>query len=597
MDADKARFRAGFPEKIGGWVKATTETFTGVCRSLFTWVTLSDRILTAVGATSKYYIENSGLLSDITPIDRSATLGANPLQSVSAGSGVIIVTHATHGASVGDYVIVSGATAFDGLTVGDLNQEMIITQVDNVNTYRVDTGGVATAGATSGGGGAVNIDYLLPSGSESSVYGAGWGAGAWSRSTWSSASTSTTLASALRRWSQSNWGEDLIFAPRYGAIYWYDSSVGTRATLLSDEVGASDVPLVTTEILVSTKERIAVALGCNEIGSSVHDHMFVRWSDYENNLDWTPSTTSAAGGFRLTHGSAIVTALESPGEIAIWTDTALYMMPFVGQSDNIFNLQLVSGNSTIAGPTAKTSYLGVLFWMGHRGFYAYDGRVSRLPCTVEDFVFTNISQANIDKTVCGSNGRFNEIWWHYAEEGYDEPNRYVALNVSDGTWTIGTLSRTAWIDRSLGNNYPRAAAQDGYIYTHEYGLDDGSTDPSTAILSYVESAPVEIGPTDEIGRGDRISFVNRLIPDITFRSSTNAAPTMTYVFKERSYPGVAYSSESSSVLGGATVDQYTGKKSIRLRARAIAMRVENEEVGTDWRLGTQRVETRTDGRK
>lgn len=596
MDADKARFRQGFPEKIGGWVQSTVDTFIGVCRSIFTWVTLTDTILTGIGTSKKYYVDDSGMLEDITPIRDTNSLGADPLTSFAAGSGVITVTDTGHGASVGDFVTFTGATAFDGLTSGDLNQEHEVTQVIDVNSYRVDTGGSATLGSVAGGGAGITAAYQLSVGADQPVLGSGWGSSFWGREEWGSPALTSTVSGSLRRWTQVNWGEDLLFAPRYGEIYRYDASSGGRGVAIDTEGGASDVPVIVSEILLASRERILMALGTNEIGGSDQDEMLIRWTDFEDYLNWTPDVDNSAGGIRLAQGSGIVTGLETQSEILVWTDVALYALQFVGGED-VFSVRLLSPNTSIAGPGAKVSYLGATFWMGARGFFAFDGRISRLPCPVEDFVFNDISTDNFAKTVCGSNDRFNEVWWIYPSDGESEPNRYVAMNVSDGTWTVGTLGRTAWSDRAVGREYPRAASTDGYIYTHEFGLDDGSTNPPSAILSYVESAPVEIGPNDEIGRGDRISFVNRLIPDITFRNSTAVAPTLTYVFRQRKYPGNAYGDEDTSVAMVTVVDQYTGKKSIRLRARAIAMRVENEEVGVDWRLGSQRFETRTDGRK
>lgn len=595
VDCDKVRFRQGFPEKIGGWIKYSTSTFTGMARNMFTWVTLDDSILTAIGTNVKIYSEESGTFTDITPIRRTASLGANPLTSVGAGSGYITITDNTHGATVGDYVTISGATAFDGLTTANLNKEHVITSIIDANSYRVNTGGTATAGSVAGGGAGVSAAYQLNAGANGVVYGSGWGAGAWSRSAWSSAAESSTLTGSLRLWTMDNWGEDLLFAPRYGVIYRYDSSANTRGAAISTEGGASNVPTTVTEILVFSQERIVMALGCNALGSSDHDELMVRWTDYEDYLDWTPASGAAAGGFRLTAGSRIVTGLEANGQVIVWTDTAMFLISFVGGTD-IFQQDMISMNTSIIGSMAKTSMRGVVYWMGERGFYAFDGRVTNLPCPIEDYVFGDLDADGRGKVFAVTNDRFNEVWWFYPSSGATECDSYVIYNTVEGVWAYGAMERTAWIDRGLYSR-PRACGTDGYVYIHEYGLDDGSTDPATAISSYIESAPFEIGGDQDIGRGDRFAFVNRLIPDVTFRNSSGASPTLTYTFKKRNYNGLAYTSENTSVAKGATVDQYTGHKSIRLRARAIALRVENAEVGTDWRLGVQRFEVRTDGAK
>lgn len=596
VDCDKVRFRQGFPEKIGGWQKATTSTFVGICRALHAWVSLDDGILLAIGTHLKYYVEESGTPTDVTPIRSTVTLGADPFASTS-GSGVITVTHAAHGAQINDYVTFSGATTFGGLTTGDLNKEHQIISVPTSGTYTVNTGGTATS-TTTGGGASVSAAYQINTGASSSVFGSGWGAGTWSRGTWSSAAETTTLSQSIRLWSQSNWGEDLLFAPRYGVIYRYDAGSPGRGVAISTEGGASQVPTVVTEILVAPNERIVFALGCNAIGSSDHDELLIRWTDQENYLQWNPASTNMAGGFRLSSGSRIVTGLVTTQEILVWTDNALFSLQFVGDTADVYQSRIVAPNTSIIGANAKASLNGVVYWMGQRGFYAYDGRVQRIPCPVEDYVFNNLSREDAAKVYCGTNDLHNEIIWMYAigTGNGNECSRYVIYNTVENIWYIGSWPRTAWLDRGI-SSYPRAASTDGYIYTHEYGLDDGSTTPVSAISSYVSSAPLEIGGGEDMGRGDRLVFVNRMIPDVTFRNSTGATPTLTYTFQQRRYPGLAYEEENTSISKGTTVDRYTEKKSIRLRSRAIALKISNAEVGTDWRLGVQRFETRTDGRR
>lgn len=598
VDCDKVRFRKGFPEKIGGWVRYTTEAFVGICRSLFTWVTLDHVILTAVGTHLKYYVEDNGELTDITPIRRSLTLGGNPLTTGTIGTGIVTVTDTSHGAVAGDYVTISGATTWDGITSGQINKEHTVLTIVNANSYTINTGGVATAGSTAGGGASVVAAYQLNIGAANTVFGSGWGAGAWGHTGgWGSEATVSLVTSQIRIWTQDNFGEDLLFCPRYGQIYRYDSSSGGRGALISAEGGASDVPTTVTEIMVAPNQRIVIAFGCNAIGSSNHDELLIRWTDYEDYLNWTPDTDNAAGGFRLTSGSRIVTALRGRQEILVWTDTSLFGLQFDGsQGGDTFQSYLIDPNVSITGPLAKTSLGGVVYWMGDNSFYTYDGRVQTLGCPIEDYVFGDFNINNKTKVVAGTNAKFDEIWFIYPAEGSSEPDRYVVYNVGERLWYHGTLDRTFWLDRGT-YDYPRAASTDGYVYTHEFGLDDGSTDPVSAISSYVESAPVEIGGGEDMGRGDRFVFVNRMIPDVTFRESTASAPTLTYTFKQRNYPGQAYSTESASIDKGATVDQYTNKKSIRLRARALALKIANDEVGADWRIGVHRFETRTDGRK
>lgn len=593
VDGDKVRFGAGFAEKIGGWSKVSATAFVGYCRSLFAWTLLSGSNVLGIGTNLKFYTETGGTITDITPIRKTTNpLAGNPIASTS-GSGVVTITDTAHGCAVGDYVTISGATAFNDLTTGQLNQEFVVATVPTANTFTVDTGGTANA-SSSGGGASVVANYQLSVGAASFVFGAGWGAGAYSRGTWGSASVTTTVSAALRLWSQDNFGEDLLFAPRYGGIYRYDGGSGGRGALISSEGGASNVPASVIEILVSPNERIVFAFGCPPVGSSTMDPLLVRWTDYEDYLEWTPGTTNASGGVRLSAGSACVTSMKTRQEILCWTDTALYGFSFVGGTD-IYQNYMIDGNIDIIAPLAKAQWQGRVVWMGKNGFYMYDGRVYQIECPLEDYIFRNMNRDHTFKIHAGTNALFGEIWWFYPSTNATEPDRYVVFNMTDNIWYDGSLPRTAWFDRGL-SSYPRAAGADGYLYYHEYGFDDGSTTPASAILSYVESAPLEIGG-DDLGKGDRFIFCDRLVPDLTFRGSTAASPALTYTFKKRNWPGATYVDEDSSVAQTGTVDEYTNRVDLRMRARAIALRVENEQTGVDWRLGTQRFRVRTDGER
>lgn len=584
-DCDKVRFRQGFPEKIGGWTRATLSPFLGVCRSIHQWSSLIGTAYRSVGTNLKIYRERGGTLTDITPIRSSATLGANPFQTVS-GSPDVTVTHSAHGAVTGDFVTFSGASAVGGITISGEYQISVI----NGNSYRITHSSSASSGAT-GGGASVSAAYQINTASSSAVFGTGWGTGTWGRGTWGSSSTSRTLSSNLRTWTQDNWGEDLVFCPRYGGIFYWDLSAGGRGVNVSTLPGASQAPLIVTEVLTVPDSGQVMALGVNPEGSSVFDPMYIRWTDYESPAVWGALTTNAAGGFRLTAGSEIVTGLRTAKEILVWTDTSLYSITFIKGVD-IFRRDLIDANVNIIGHMAKAAYKGVVFWMGKGGFYAYNGRVSSLPCSVEDYVFGNINTEQVQKTHCAVNSLFGEITWYYPSVGSSETDRYVTFNVDENCWYYGALTRTAWADRGISSN-PVAAAADGYLYLHESGLDDGSTNPPSAISAFVETAPFEI--PSQGGKGSKFYFISKLVPDITFRASTNASPSVTYTLKKNRYPGGQTTQDERSVLMESSVNQYTDYANVRLRGRAFSFRVSSNQTGVDWRLGSNRFQIRTDG--
>lgn len=586
VDGNNVRFRDGFPEKIGGWVKLSSATFLGTCRSLWTWITLTGKILTGVGTHLKFYVEDGGGYVDVTPIRSTVTLGANPL-TTSNGTGLVTVAHNAHGAVQFDFITISGATAVGGLTTGNLNKEhQIITVIDG-NSYQIDTGGTASSTAT-GGGAAVQVAYQVNTGIDAVVLGTGWGAGTWGRGTWGSASSTGVFAGQIRIWSQENWGEDLLISPRGGSLYYWDSSAGGRAALVT----GSDVPAQLTKFLISPNERICFAMGCSPVGATPLDPLLVRWSDYEDYTDWTPTSTNAAGGVRLNVGSEIITGLRAQQEILVWTDQALFAFLFVGGSD-IFQVRLIDQAIDIAGPNAMQVYSSVTYWIGRNNFYYYDGRVNVLPCTVKQHVLRDLNYDQRDKIFCGVNSLFNEIWWFYPSANSSENDRYVVFNTVEKVWFYGEFGRTAWIDRTF-INYPRAAAS-GYLQYHEFGSDIDVTGSPQPLSAFVESAPFELSG-DGMARGDRYYLIDQVIPDVDFRSSTSPSPSLNFSLKKRRFPGDAYASESTSVVQ-TSVGRWTQKASVRLRSRAFAFRVESSEVGVDWRLGSNRFRIRSDGQK
>ena len=596
FDCDKIRFRSGLPEKIGGWTAYSGLTTDGITRALFNFVALDGSNYMSIGTNLRYYIEEGGALNNITPIRRTASLGANPIATGSAGSGVVSITDTDHGAVENDFVTISGATTTDGVTAAQLNTTHQIVTISSSSVYTVDTGGSASSGSTSGGGSSVTAQYEINTGLDTVVVGTGWGAGLWGRLTWgSSAATVVTDSDSFRLWSQDSFGEDLIFNVRVGGVYYWDKSDGlsARGVALSSESGASDVPTIARQVMVSNNDRHVLAFGCNDRGATTQDKLLIRWSDQENAVDWSPTTTNTAGDIRLNNGSEIITAHETRQEILVWTDATLNSLRFVGPPFT-FGQNVIDGNTSIIAPNAVASLDEATFWMGNNNFYVYSGRVDTLPCSVRRYVFNDLNVNQKGKIFAGTNKEFNEIIWFYPSSSSSEVDRYVMFNTQDKIWYYGTLARTAWIDKTV-RAYPIASnPSDKKLYNHEIGQDDGTTTPVTAIDAHVESADFELG------EGDTFQFVSRVIPDVSFVGSEAESPAVTMKLKPRNFPGSSFGTESSSSVTATTkvdVEQFTEQAFIRLRGREMALRIESSDTGVQWKLGVPRIEVRPDGRR
>ena len=596
FDCDKIRFRSGLPEKIGGWASYSGATTDGTVRSLFNFVALDGSDYMSIGTNLRYYIEEGGAFNNITPIRRTASLGANPITTGSSGSGLVSVTDSSHGAVADDFVAISGATTTDGITAAQLNTTHQIVSITSANVYVINTGGSASSGSTAGGGSSVTAQYEINTGLDVGVSGTGWGSSTWGRLAWgSSASAELDDTDALRLWSQDSFGEDLIFCARDGGIYYWDKSDGlsVRGGDLSSESGASDVPTIARQVMVSNNDRHVLAFGCNDRGATTQDKLLIRWSDQENAVDWSPTTTNTAGDIRLNNGSEIITAHETRQEILVWTDATLNSLRFVGPPFT-FGQNVIDGNTSIIAPNAVASLDEATFWMGNNNFYVYSGRVDTLPCSVRRYVFNDLNVNQKGKIFAGTNKEFNEIIWFYPSSSSSEVDRYVMFNTQDKIWYYGTLARTAWIDKTV-RAYPIASnPSDKKLYNHEIGQDDGTTTPVTAIDAHVESADFELG------EGDTFQFVSRVIPDVSFVGSEAESPAVTMKLKPRNFPGSSFGTESSSSVTATTkvdVEQFTEQAFIRLRGREMALRIESSDTGVQWKLGVPRIEVRPDGRR
>jgi len=598
-DGNLVRFRLGFPQSIGGWIKYTTAQFLGTCRAIFPWNTLSGKFFNAIGTSLKYYVEYGGAFYDVTPLRDTVVLN-NPFTATN-GSSIINVYDVAHGALDNDFVTFSGAASLGGnITAAVLNKQFQITYVD-VDNYKITVSATANSSDTGHGGATVTTAYQINTGINSALVGGGWGAGTWGRLTWGSAIPVTANLS-LRLWFQDNFGEILLFNVYNGGIYLWNpasSSLTTppytfnRAVTLASLSTDATTPTLATQVMVSDRDRHVIAFGANMGGSTSQDALLIRFSNQEDYTTWTSTATNTAGDLRLGTGSRIIRALETKREILVWTDSALYSMQFVGPPYT-FGITQISSATTVISANAFAAIDDTVYWMGNQKFYVYDGAAKELVCPIKNYVFNGMNGAQVEKITVGVNSEFNEVTWFYPSTNSSDCDLYVTYNYADQAWTYGSLARTAWVDRGQ-EGYPLAAGTDGYLYYQEYGSNDGSTSPASPLNTYIESAPFDIG------EGNQMSFVKQLIPDVSFVDSTNS-PSLSMTVKVQNYPGSNYSTAqttTSAVTQTATVpiEQYTNQVSLRLRGRQVTFRVESNKTDTSWVLGSPRLDIQPDGRR
>ena len=663
FECDKVRFRQGTPEVIGGWQRISTNTFLGVCRSMWNWTTLANANLLALGTNLKFYIENGGTYYDVTPLRVTTTLGTNPFTG--NGTTTVTVTATSHGAITGDYVTFSGVT---GTYASLLNAEYRITYI-NANSYSITTASVVASGAT--GGSAVSAAYQINVGTQTQEAISGWGAGSWGSGTWGNGGAGVA---SLRIWSQNNFGQDLVFGPRGGPMYYWSASGGvtTRGVALNTQGGSVtftaasptvvtltsvlsegtavqfaatgslpsgisaattyylfnvngltanllttggsqvnttttgsgvyisllvDVPTIQNYLFVSDTNRFVFALGCNDYGSAIQNPMLIRWSDQENIIEWTPDATNQAGSIQLSHGSNIVTAVQTRQEIVIFTDSTVYSLQYLGPPV-IWGSQLLGDNISIMGQNSAVVASGVIYWMGVDKFYMYDGRVQTLNCDLRKFVFSDINLGQVQQIFSGTSEGFNEVWWFYCSINSTTIDKYVVYNYLERVWYYGTMARTAWLDSGL-RAYPQAATYVPNIVNHEYGLNDNATGNPAAIDAYISSSEFDLAD------GHNFGYIWRVLPDLTFNDSTTSPSgdqpkvTMTLYPMQTSGSGASTpaSANVTKIAAYNITEEFTGIIYTRVRGRQMIFKVGSNQVNTSWQLGAPRFDIRPDGRR
>ena len=599
FDGNLMRFRKGFPEKIGGWEKYLPDSFEGTGRKLHGWVTLDGTRLLGLGTRFKLYAQSADNYVDITPIRKTST---NSITfAATNGSSVITATDSSHGANLNDFVTISGAVSLGGVvTAAVLNQEYQITSVPTASTYTFtakDTSGdtvVANSSDSGNGGSGVDGAYQINVGLDVFVDGTGWSVNGWGSGTFGS-SSALTANNQLRLWSLDNFGEDLISNVRAGGIFYWDyTNVSNRPVELSAIAGANFAPTVGLQVLVSDIDRHVIVLGADPIEggsrSEEIDPMLVAFSDQGNPLQWEPLSTNTAGSLRCSAGSQIIGGLRARQETLIWTDVAMYSLQFVGPPLT-FGLNLVNEGVSLIGPNAVINTPNGIFWMDKKGFYSYGGAVAPLPCSVDFYVFSDINEQQSFQVFGFLNKQFDEVGWFYCSSSSDVIDRYVTYNYVDQTWSIGQLSRTAWLDEGI-EPYPRATgtvSNSNFLYKHETGFDD---DGSPMDNVFIESADFDLG------EGEDFQFIRRVIPDVKF-TGTGTNQTINMVLKARNYPGDSLTTDQTTPFTSTTT-----KIDTRARGRQAAIRFESDDDGSDgvreglgFRIGATRLDLQPNGRR
>ena len=533
----------------------------------------------------------------------------------------------------GGIIVGTATTAVSGGTLSSSNTTVTVTSTTGFTTtgnILIDSETITYTGVTgttftgctrgvSGAGSGAAATHTNGTAVVQSTTFTGWGV---------SAPAGQGIGQQLRTWSQSSFGEDLIFNPRGGALYYWansasantfnrgqylgpSASVVTKAGTISVD---SSCPSVVNFVMVSDASRFVLAFGCNDYGSTIQDPLLIRWSDQESFATWFPAVTNQAGSYRLSHGSTIVTAIQTRQEILVLTDAAIYSMQYLGPP-YVWSFQIMGDNISIAGPNAIATANNITYWMGTDKFYMYSGRVETLPSTLREYVYTDINLDQSYQFMAGTNEGYNEVWWQYCSAGSNVIDRYVIYNHMDNVWYYGDWSnytgtayqgRTAWLDSSL-RAYPMGAtygvaggSTNTLLVYHEAGVDDGTVNPANPIVAQVTSSDFDIGD------GHNYGFVWRLIPDLTFDGSNVNQPTAMFTVLPRANPGANYGSSNNPDVVSAqnyqgqktyAVQQFTQQVFVRIRGRQMAFKVSSSALGVQWQLGMPRIDIRPDGRR
>ena len=485
-------FTVGVGWGAGGWGGSTgptaTTTLNGALATVGNTILSTDitAAATTIGVASTATLAASGsVLIDSEIITYS---GVTATSLTGCGRGATATVAATHVASTG--VIQYATSTINVASASTFTSSGTFAVDGEVISYSGKTG-TSFTGCVRGYAGFVTAHANGASVAQYASTATGWG---------SPAPASQGVGVQLRLWSQSNFGEDLVFNPRGGALYYWANNasantfdrgqlLGPSSTIVT-KTGSISVdaycPSVANFVTVSDSSRFVIAFGCNDAvaGSSVQNPMFIAWSDQENFATWYPQVTNQAGSYQLSHGSKIVTAIQTRQEILVLTDSAVYSMQYLGPP-YVWSFQIMGDNISIMGPNAITTVNNVTYWMGTDKFYMYTGRVETLPCSLRQYVYDDINISQAFQFFAGTNEGYNEVWWFYCSADSNLIDKYVIFNHLERTWYYGTLARTAWLDSPLRDS-PMGA---GYGFAQFNGAISGTT----LTISSVYKGAVTVG--------------------------------------------------------------------------------------------------------
>ncbi len=628
IDSDNVRFRYGQPEKVGGWSSLITDTMVGVARAMHAFTDLSGNRYVAIGTDKFLLIYFEGQLYDVTPLKTTLT---SATIATTNGSPTCTITKAAHGLSVGDIVqldsvTLPGATGYQNSDFEDKNFQVIT--VPTTGTFTITQSSNATGTVSTGG--SLSIKPFEPVGPRAQTYGYGWGVASWGSGNWGEAAAASDVSLEPGLWSLDNFGEVLIATVANGKTFTWNggaaSPLNNRASTTTTNFQTTNNPTASRITLVSPTTRHLIHLATETtIGTTTsQDDMFIRFSDQEAINTYAPSAINTAGTQRLQDGTKIVGALKAKETILIWTDNALYTMKFIG-SPFTFGFEQVGTNCGLIGKNAAVEIDGIAFWMSPKGFFAFDGTVRSLPCTVEDHVFENIDTTKGQQVTAGLNNLFTEVTWYYPGATSEYNDKYVVYNygessltkVPGGVWYTGTESRTSWVDATIypkpfatkynstaSGTFPVVVGQSGLgqttLFEHEIGTDQVNPNgTTTTVTSFIQSYDIDMESRmrrTQMGvsaggavAGEFFLALRRFVPD--FKTLAGNCKVSLGV---KRYP---QDSQTTTALSPFTITSSTLKKDTRARGRFLNVKIENDAASESWRFGTLKLDLQPDGRR
>jgi len=614
VDGDNVRFRYGQPEKIGGWLQIEQYSMIGVARAQHTFADLDGRKYAAIGTNRCLYVYYAGDFYDITPIDPDRQQTGADITTTNGSTTVTITTTTNHLLEIGDIITFENAGSFTGATnYTAVNFDDILFEVKTIPTTATFTITMPTAETGSGGINDGTLDVLpyIDIGPLLQTPAYGWGAGRWGSSTWGTPRTTANALLDPGLWSLDNFGQILIATVHNGKSFQWTPIAGNAGALVTRAAIIAGCPTVSYMSIVSDRDRHLVLLGTETIigDPTTQDKMFIRFSDQEDINVYAPTSVNTAGTFRIDSGTEIRCASKGKDYTFIATDSAAYIMQFIG-TPFTFSIRQVGSNCGSIGQNAAVFVDTNVYWMSDEGgFFLYDGSVKKLPCLVEDFVFKTLNGSpglnyNAGQQVYSAhNSLFSEIIWFYPSASSNFVDRMVCYNYQSNVWTTGTLARTSYTDKVIfdrpfatkftNNTTPTYPVVNGIsvsqgasiYYAQETGVNEVDYNGNaTAIPAYIESGDFDL---DVDGNGGEYFIkMRRFIPDFKILDG-NAKITLSL----RDYPS------STALPTTFTINSSTTKVDTRIRARLAALKVENTAVDENWRLGLFRFDFQPDGRR